>query len=708
MARRNPAELAANRLIKKLNPVIDGMAKEVKKKIAAGETADQAVIGAVKKYGLSRVKEKGVTDAVSVLIGRITDTEQGPGFRRWWLNNSWKGEDLSLSAKINDLARMDDTKEVIRSSLRNAESWKQMANTLAESDLTKADLAQHVQTLTDSARRVMAGDTEAIQEYQAALKSSMRQVERLAQNGAPTQRLQSAYRDVINKTDSASGEAVNNAIDRLVKEKMRYNAERIARTEMGKAYAQATYADALDDDQVIGIGYDLNSGHIIRDICCHPNTMVDGKLISSIEKGQIIRTHTGSMKTIGKVYKNKSSNMFKITFCNLIPGAEYQSVILTHNHPVLTVKGWIPVSGLKKGFLCICQPLKADDLNHQQIYGDTGTTEQCSSQNDNLCNRGNNDGLLCGVPGLAQKSKPYNTSRLNIFAIVKNRFCIRGISRPSSSDFYRLYECLRGVFGILENVGKDLDGVSRNLDSLRLCMGHTLVGNISDSYLWGGTLSYKLNRYVVLLHGIFDNNYYCRIFCRNLLRIRCIDLFFRTVGRPFRFLKPFKVILFKICDNGFSYIKYKLSSVNNQEGKIISIESFPYDGIVYNLGVDGNQTYFANGLLVHNCDFHTSADLFGIGPGRYPLEALPEYPFHQNCLCTSYSVYSGDVKAFNPKAGAGFIRRLPADEKILLLGRKGAEAFNRNPETWQDSLKNYNGYQNIKSLQKAPVNKSDN
>jgi hypothetical protein len=34
------------------------------------------------------------------------------------------------------------------------------------------------------------------------------------------------------------------------------------------------------------------------------------------------------------------------------------------------------------------------------------------------------------------------------------------------------------------------------------------------------------------------------------------------------------------------------------------------------------------------CDVYARADLYGFGPGRYPLDRLPELPAHPNCLCS--------------------------------------------------------------------------
>lgn len=33
------------------------------------------------------------------------------------------------------------------------------------------------------------------------------------------------------------------------------------------------------------------------------------------------------------------------------------------------------------------------------------------------------------------------------------------------------------------------------------------------------------------------------------------------------------------------------------------------------------------------CDVHCGADDYGLGPGGYPVDQAPDYPFHPNCLC---------------------------------------------------------------------------
>lgn len=64
---------------------------------------------------------------------------------------------------------------------------------------------------------------------------------------------------------------------------------------------------------------------------------------------------------------------------------------------------------------------------------------------------------------------------------------------------------------------------------------------------------------------------------------------------------------------------------------------------VYNLKVAVDESYVANGLVVHNCDLLEQTDFYGFGEGFYPPEAFPVAP-HPNCGCTQGEVQMRPVE----------------------------------------------------------------
>lgn len=72
------------------------------------------------------------------------------------------------------------------------------------------------------------------------------------------------------------------------------------------------------------------------------------------------------------------------------------------------------------------------------------------------------------------------------------------------------------------------------------------------------------------------------------------------------------------------------------------------------------------------CDYHASADQFGLGPGVFPKNMAPNYPYHPRCTCSIVEVYKQIPKPqFDPKAGQKYFKANPKAEKLLLKRDQG-------------------------------------
>jgi hypothetical protein len=98
------------------------------------------------------------------------------------------------------------------------------------------------------------------------------------------------------------------------------------------------------------------------------------------------------------------------------------------------------------------------------------------------------------------------------------------------------------------------------------------------------------------------------------------------------------------------------------------------------------------------CDFHATADLYGMGPGVWPKENRPDLPYHPWCTCSLEMVYANeaDTSAFDPNKGKEFIKGLPASDQESLLGVQGRKDFLAGGN-WQNIVKNYDGPQKQKA-----------
>lgn len=256
---------------KSLDSVIKKLSKEIRDRLGkTGKNVTIAVDDSIKSVGYTDFMRDEVTISATTLMARAMNAKEivdVSGTRKWWLNHLWPGDDMTLSQRINDISRMGELKEAIRIGFREKRSWTGTARELSKRNLQTADLPKHITELERASRRLLSGQPGARRDYQRALRKSMREVERLQKNGAPTARLKKSYQNLIKATDKHSVQALDKAMDRVITGKARYNSDRIARTEMAKAYAQGTYQEAATDPDVIGIRYDLSAGHVIFDIC---------------------------------------------------------------------------------------------------------------------------------------------------------------------------------------------------------------------------------------------------------------------------------------------------------------------------------------------------------------------------------------------------------------------------------------------------------
>jgi cytochrome c553 len=75
------------------------------------------------------------------------------------------------------------------------------------------------------------------------------------------------------------------------------------------------------------------------------------------------------------------------------------------------------------------------------------------------------------------------------------------------------------------------------------------------------------------------------------------------------------------------------------------------------------------------CDFFVEADMYGMGPGIYPKDEVPEFPFHPHCMCLLDPWYKGEPGEYDDKAAKDTFDDLEEDEQKAIAGKNG---------TWKD------------------------
>jgi hypothetical protein len=242
-----------------------------------GIKTDLSTIGAIirKEFGGAGVKKEladellgGIMQAVTVGAGvTFRGKTRVNSFKAWYTEHAYVPYGGKWSSRINDLTRVGEITKDIRQSIQAGRSWQAAAQNLHDRSIQSADVAKDVQRIIDKAKGVygLTNDSEAYQAYKAEVAIVQRRINQLTRQD--TSKLRRAYQDILDITNKSSAAQVESAIKYTAYFKERYNAERIARTEMARSYGDAAFSDAIYNDDVIGIKFMLSSGHSISDIC---------------------------------------------------------------------------------------------------------------------------------------------------------------------------------------------------------------------------------------------------------------------------------------------------------------------------------------------------------------------------------------------------------------------------------------------------------
>lgn len=245
----------------------------IMEKVSKGWTITKAVDAAVEAYPevfyLKELPEL-LKDAAALGLGitepsRLTDDQSGLLIKT--LEKPWTADGVSLSARLHAAGRDMRAKilTIAGHSLKNGADWKAAA--LALYDGYGRGGAVPEQEIARYMSRLRRWTPENHEEQAALARTALRNINRLAKNGAPNTALKSAYNKLLEAAKNGSEKAFKNALYVAVNEKSRYVAERIARTEAARAWADGFFSRTLGDREVIGYKWNLSSRHPVYDIC---------------------------------------------------------------------------------------------------------------------------------------------------------------------------------------------------------------------------------------------------------------------------------------------------------------------------------------------------------------------------------------------------------------------------------------------------------
>jgi hypothetical protein len=192
---------------------------------------------------------------------KIVDNES---LKKWFEAYKSPYDKLTISKRI--AKNNTKLKSELKDALKNADTWQKTALKLRKTGDVSGELPKYIKDVTRLYKKTNPTPTD-LADLKRALKKAQKNINKLAANDAPNTALKKAYQNMIDIASGAKKGSYEKGILRAIRNKAKYNAERISRTEISRANAAAVKQRLLDDEDIIGVKYNLNTRHKIVDQC---------------------------------------------------------------------------------------------------------------------------------------------------------------------------------------------------------------------------------------------------------------------------------------------------------------------------------------------------------------------------------------------------------------------------------------------------------
>ena len=255
---------------REINKAIDSFEKEVKVQLALGLKPNEAVRKAYAKYPvMDMMKATLQAELVNTFMAGYGDNvPYSAKSISEAMSESWASDDLTLSKRLyrRSSTIRNEVADTIKQALKTNKTVKGLAKSIFDGYgkggiIPEASIPKFLNKLSDIN---ISGEAtpEAKRKERELLRSVKGKIARLN-----TPYVRAAYNEVAAAVDDGNELRLQKAIYSATQEKARYHAERIARTENARAYADGQMNRFLDDEDIVAFQWKLSSRHPRYDIC---------------------------------------------------------------------------------------------------------------------------------------------------------------------------------------------------------------------------------------------------------------------------------------------------------------------------------------------------------------------------------------------------------------------------------------------------------
>ena len=239
--------------------------RRVRELLAEGYPTREAVRLAYEEYPVMEVLRDEISDQIRAEAENGYGAPLPSGVTDRLFTQAWVPDQLTLSARTTGgvLYVQQMVAKTIEERIKKNDTYKNAALAIFEGYgeggvIPEQDIPKFLRELEQVGRHASID----MKEVRAMLRGIRPRVEKLTTPG-----MRAAYSRMLNAIEDQSEAALDNAIMVATQERTRYFAERIARTEMHRAYIDGFVARWDDDSDCIAYQWRLSSRHPCFDIC---------------------------------------------------------------------------------------------------------------------------------------------------------------------------------------------------------------------------------------------------------------------------------------------------------------------------------------------------------------------------------------------------------------------------------------------------------
>lgn len=244
---------------------IDAFERRIRALIAEGYAVPFAVRQAYREYPVMRVLFGELIDQIRAEAERGYGEALPQGITDRLFTHSWTPDNLTLSERttrggilVRELVARTISEQIKKSATYRQASLAIFDGYKEAGLIPTQSLPRFLQDLTQAARRASVSRAEMM----GALKPIRRQIEK-----GTTAGMRAAYTQLIDAIETQNEKALHKAIYTATQERTRYFADRIARTEMARAYQDGFLLKWDNNEDCVAYQWKLSGRHPRYDIC---------------------------------------------------------------------------------------------------------------------------------------------------------------------------------------------------------------------------------------------------------------------------------------------------------------------------------------------------------------------------------------------------------------------------------------------------------